>query len=207
MRYKIADIKRIRKAYSDLIESRKGQSTLICLNHVSRIDSMVFGCAMVPFFRIFTHYALYPWHVLDLANLPLLCPILKTVPIERMGDRRKIRLMQEKVKYLLESGDLVAIFPEGKRSLEARVDREEFQYGVGDILRLVPEACVLCVYLMADSQKGRSHVPPFGSTIHISFELIHPKTDLEGLRASRDLAGQIIEQLIKMEEVYLKSER
>ncbi len=200
MRYRISRLQQVRASFAKLMQEREGRPTLICLNHLTRIDSVILTWALIPFWKFSYRYALFPWHVLDGANLPLLCPLLKTIPFERMGDRSKIRLMRDKVIYLLSRGDLVVIFPEGTRSKSGRIDLEGFQYGVGDILRDLPHAQVLCVYLRGDKQQAKGHIPPQGSLIDISLEMIRPATALEGLRASRDLASQIVFTLDAMEK-------
>lgn len=202
MRYRIRHLVEVRKQFAKLTADRHQRPILLCLNHLTRIDSVILACAVLPVWQAFFKYSLVVWHVLDLANLPILSSVLKTLPIVRMGDRKKIRLMQAKVKYLLKAGDLVVIFPEGTRSVTGRVDTRDFQYGVGDILRNLPECRVLCVYLRGDKQMIRSNVPPKNSVIDITFKLIHPTSQLEGLRASRELAAQVVHTLDQMENKY-----
>lgn len=121
-----------------------------------------------------------------------------------MGNRQHINKALEKIKYLLHRGEFVVIFPEGKRSITGRVDTQDFQYGVGDIVREVPDCHVLCIYLRADKQQARSDAPPYNSQIDISFKMIEPKTAFIGLRASRDIANQIINQLVAQETEYFR---
>ena len=202
MRYRIRDTSQVQASFAKFVQERGGRPMLICLNHLTRIDSMILASAVIPFWKNFSNFSLSPWHVLDVANLPMLCPILKTIPIERMGNRKKIRLMKDKVGYLLNRGDLVVIFPEGTRSENGRINTDSFQYGVGDILRDLPNAQVLCAYLRGDKQVAKGHIPPYGSQIDISFEVIQPSTPFEGLRASRDLASQVVFKLDAMERRY-----
>jgi len=205
MHYRIRHLTQVRQRFAELAEGRHQKPILICLNHLTRIDSLILACVVLPIKEIFFNYSLVLWHVLDVMNLPVLSSFFKTIPIVRMGDRKKIRLMQAKVKYLLQKGELVVIFPEGTRSVTGRMNTQDFQYGVGDILRDLPSCQVMCVYLRADKQISKSNVPPANSIIDISFEMIHPTTSCEGLRASRDLAGQVVHTLELMETKYFAS--
>lgn len=205
MRYRIFELAKVRQQFAELVKDKADHPVMICMNHLTRIDSMILACAVMPPWEFFFKYSYLPWHVLDFGNLPIfptLCAVVKTIPIERMGDRKHIRIMQEKVRYLLRQGNLVVIFPEGKRSLDGKLMTQDFQYGVGDILREMPNCRVLCSYLRADKQVGRTDVPPFGSQIYITFKMMQPATSFEGLRASRDVAGQIITTLDSMEKEY-----
>ncbi len=205
MRYRIRELDKVRQQFATLVQDKDQRPILICLNHLTRIDSMILATVATPLWKVFFRYSYLPWHVLDYHGVPFfatLCAFVKTIPIERMGDRRLIQLMQERVRYLLSRGNLVVIFPEGRRSLDGRVMTEDFQYGVGTILKDIPDCRVLCVYLRADKQEGRSAIPPAKSDIYIAFEMITPTTSLQGLRAARDLAGQIVVTLDSMEKKY-----
>ena len=75
---------------------------------------------------------------------------------------------------------------------------------VGDLKEL--GSCrVLCVYLRGDRQRSWSNMPAAGDTFSIATRLIEPRTELRGLRGSRDLANQVLRQLVEMEEEYLAS--
>lgn len=165
MRYRIRDLGLVRRRFAHLIKDKEKEPILVCLNHLTRIDSLILAFVCVPIGQFFTHYSLMMWHVLDFGRLQpfrILCAFVKTIAITRMGDRNNIRLMQEKVKYLLLKGNLVVIFPEGTRSKSGRVDTQNFQYGAGSIIRDLPGCRVLCAYVRADKQVISGHVPPLG---------------------------------------------
>ncbi len=74
--------------------------------------------------------------------------------------------------------------------------------GVGRLCRSVPECRVLCVYLRGDQQESYSGIPIRGERFRGSVSVIEPKTDHQGLRASRDIARQISARLAEMEQEY-----
>lgn len=205
--YRISDIRKVRSTFKEIRQRYSNCPTLVCLNHITRIDSVLLAVALMPGWKFFFHYSSLPWHVLEksiIRFLPLRCIafISKTLPIIRMGDRDQVQLVQEKVKYLLNKGELVVIFPEGKRSMDARIDAENFQYGVGSIVMQVPGCHVLCAYVRGNKQVARSDIPAFGSKIHIDLEMIKPSSQYSGLRGARDIAGQIIAKLQQQESAY-----
>jgi hypothetical protein len=42
-----------------------------------------------------------------------------------------------------------------------------------------------------------------GDTFSVATRLVEPRTDLRGMRASRDLASQLLDHLVEMEQAYL----
>lgn len=205
LRCRIRNLAMLRKQFAEIVKTHQGKPILICPNHLTWVDSVIFQIAVLPPWKVFTNYRQVPWHVLDPINLPYLCPVIKTMPIERMGDRKRVELVKEKISYLIRKGDLVVIFPEGARSDTGRVNVEGFQYGAGDILRAIPTADVLCVYIRGDNQIFKSKLPNKGAIVDVEMKVIHPTTTFEGLRASRDIATQIINTLRSMEEGYFAS--
>ena len=96
------------------------------------------------------------------------------------------------------------MFPEGGRSRSGRVDAEATADGVGRLIKEVEGCRVLCVYLRGDAQRTWSNLPARGDTFTIATRLVEPRTDLRGLRASRDLATQVVRHLVEMERDYLE---
>ena len=74
---------------------------------------------------------------------------------------------------------------------------------VGKILAHVPGCRVLCVYIRGHKQESWSNYPPKGSRLHISLDLIRPRTDKQGREAYFELTSQVATQLKRMEDRYL----
>ena len=154
------------------------------------------------------HYSLFPWSVPEKANFSrtwfwrVASFLGKCVYVTRGGPREEVKRTLGKIAYLLRAGELVSIFPEGGRSRTARVDTENFTYGVGQIVLAVPETRVLCLYLRGRKQEGYTDYPHTGDEYSVELEMLHPTTAASGLRGARELATQIIQKLAEMERRY-----
>lgn len=181
---------------------------LICVNHLTMVDSFFVHWALSSQIDYLRHYRRFAWNVPATENfqrgvlLKLMSYLGKTVPIDRAGSPTHHRAVLQTLAHLLRRGDFVTLFPEGGRSRSGRVQVDEVAYGVGRILRDVPDARVLCVYLRGDQQETWGFQPPRGDLIHIDLELLEPRTEHKGLRAARELSQQVIEQLKRMEDRY-----
>lgn len=208
MRYRIRHLARVRQEFARLVPPHS-PPTLVCLNHLTRIDSVVLALSLMSPWKYLFNYSRLPWHVLEAKYIrfwPLrfLCYLGKTIPVYRMGKREQVRHTEAQVKHRLNHGELVVIFPEGHRSLTGRVDMTDYQYTIGHLLAELPNSQVLCVYLRADRQDSKGEVPPFGAEFDISLAIFKPTTSQTGLRAARDLTSQVMEQLSRMETHYFE---
>jgi hypothetical protein len=61
---------------------------------------------------------------------------------------------------------------------------------------------VLCAYLRGARQTTWSALPARGDTLHLYVEVLEPKTDATGMRASRDLARQVMDKIKAMEDAH-----
>ena len=110
--------------------------------------------------------------------------------------------MLDGLRHLMRRGEVVLMFPEGGRSRSGRIDRESVAQGVGRLIKELGDCRVLCVYLRGDKQQSWSHVPAVGDTFSVATRVIEPRTELRGMRGSRDLASQVLDHLVEMEEAY-----
>ncbi len=210
--YRVRDLNKFRKTVSDLLDVHPGP-WLICANHLTLIDSVILGYAMMPTYHYMFQYNLLPWNVPERMNfnrnifVGLACFLTKCIPIIRGGDRDAVKSTLEKCTYLLNKGENLMIFPEGTRSRSGRVNTEDFPYGVGRFFCSIPGCRVMTVYLRGDGQKTYTNFPRYGETFSMTVEECRPKTGLKGLRAQRDCAGQIVEHLSNMEKKYFESHR
>lgn len=203
---RIKNLERVRERFREV--ARTGRPVLVCANHLTMIDSFFVHWALCSPLDYVRDYRLFAWNVPASENfqrgvlLRLMSYLGKTVPIDRAGSPTHHRQVLGKLAYLLQRGDLVTIFPEGGRSRTGRVEVEQVAYGVGRILRQVPDALVVCVYQRGERQETFGFQPARGDELHVDFELLEPKTSASGLRASRDLSRQVIERIRDMEERY-----
>ena len=206
-RYRIADVKRLRAAYRRIRGESKAPM-LICANHLTMVDSFLIAWALGSGSYWLLHPDELPWNTPERMNFgrtPLqrfLIFIAKCIPITRGGAREDVGEVLERVKYLLARGETALLFPEAGRSRSGRVEENAAAWGVGRIVGAVPGCRVLCVYLRGRAQSTWGDWPAKGDTLDVSIAGIEPKSDARGVRRSRDLAQQIVRQLMRMEEEY-----
>ncbi len=208
LRWRIRDAARCRKEYAKLLEERR--PLLVVANHLTMVDSAVIGWGLGSGIGHLVRPRGLPW------NVPLqrrvrsswllraLAYLMKCVPVPRGGNRQEVAHVLERLAHLLRSGETVLMFPEAGRSRSGRVDAEATADGVGRLIKEVEGCRVLCVYLRGDAQRTWSNLPARGETFTIATRIVEPRTGLRGLRASRDLATQVVHHLVEMEREYLE---
>lgn len=182
---------------------------LICANHLTMIDSIIITHILFSCYRYAIRYRLMPWNVPEKINLyrihPLvaaLCYLLKCIPVERGGSRDTVNNSIAKCAHILDRGENLVIFPEGRRSRSGRIDTLDFPYTVGRFVQMIPDCRVLCMYLRGDHQVACSDLPKFKENFFAAVEDFKPVTPLKGLKAQREFSRQIIEKLSEMEKAY-----
>lgn len=214
-RYRVDDIRKIRKTSRLLFRQHKGP-WLICANHLTMIDSVVLAYALFPVHVCIFQYNLLPWNMPERTNfqknflLSFLCYVSKCIPVARGGDREEMKQVLEKCLFLLQQKEQnFLIFPEGGRSRTGRVDTQNFTYGVGRFLQDVDDCRVLCVYLRGDHQDQYSNMPYQGERFTCLVDILDiPRNNHQlGLRVQRHYTEQIIQHLAAMEERYFAYRR
>lgn len=211
--YRIRNLDKVRRQWAELMENHKGP-WLICGNHLTLIDSVIMIYALVSLGGHVMKFQRLPWNLPERANfqrslfMTILCYLSKCIPVSRGGDREEMQATLAKCNYLLERQQIIMVFPEGRRSRTGRVDTENFSYGVGRFLQDHQDCRVLCVYLRGDAQATYGDLPRRGDTFTITMDAFMPGMPAgQGLRAQRDLAGQIVRRLAQMEEDYFDQHR
>jgi 1-acyl-sn-glycerol-3-phosphate acyltransferase len=203
-RNRVENLDALRRAYREALG--RGRPTIICANHLTLTDSFylhyAFGSIPAYFFR----WRLFSWNVPAVENfthtlrLRLMTYLFKCVAIDRAGSSEHHAHVFGKLRWLLERGDAVTIFPEGTRSRTGRIDPERVTYGVGSLLKDLSDPIVICAYVRGDRQETWSDYPSKGDVIRIDLEVLEPQVTTKGMRAARDIARQIITKLKAMED-------
>ncbi len=206
--YRIMDLDKIRRQWAGLLKNHRGP-WLICGNHLTLIDSIIMIYALVSLGGHIKGFQRLPWNLPERANfqqnlfMVILCYLSKCIPVSRGGDREEMQATLARCNYLLERRQVLMVFPEGRRSRSGRVDTENFSYGVGRFLQGHRDCRVLCVYLRGDAQILYGDMPGRGETFTITMDAFLPAIPAgQGLRAQRDLVGQIVRRLAQMEEYF-----
>lgn len=211
-RYRIADVKRIRASYRR-IRAESRAPLLICANHLTMVDSFLIAWALGSGSYWLMHPDELPWNTPERTNFGrtrlqrFLIFVAKCIPITRGGAREDVGEVLERVKYLVARGETACLFPEAGRSRSGRVEENAAAWGVGRVVGAVPGCRVLCVYLRGRAQVTWGDWPAKGDTLDVSIAAIEPKSDARGVRRSRDLAQQIVRQLMRMEEEYFDARK
>lgn len=205
--YRIRNVRALRRRYRSFLRRGEG-GVLVCANHLTMIDSALIAWGLGGSAWYVAHYRHFPWNLPEHRNFAFnvfaraAAWIAKCIPVVRRGSRKEVSDVMERVRYLLERGHSVLIFPEGGRSRSGRVELESVTYGVGRLLASVPDARTVSVYLRGDRQESWSTIPERGDTFYLDFEPTEPDSPYTGLREARHLSRQIIGTLKGMEERY-----
>jgi 1-acyl-sn-glycerol-3-phosphate acyltransferase len=213
MGYRIRDIRQVRERCRREFREHPGP-WIICANHLTMIDSVILAYGLNSFFRYMVDFRLLPWNLPEQENfqrnifLAAMCYLSKCIPVHRGGDRDEMKATLDRCSWVLAEDQGLMIFPEGGRSRTGRIDRESVSYGVGRFVKDFDKCRVMCIYLRGDRQEGYSTIPKFGEKFTMKVETFRPeRLDVNGLRAQRVYAEQIIERLARMEEDYFASHR
>jgi 1-acyl-sn-glycerol-3-phosphate acyltransferase len=200
---RIEGMREARRVYRQALLS--GRPTVVCANHLTLTDSIYLHHGLDSLAAYMRSFRRLAWNVAAIENFgrnPFVRTITylgKTLLIDRAGDADHHRRVLDTITYLVASGNVCTIFPEGGRSRTGRVEPDQVTYGIGRILGRLDSPVVVCAYLRGERQRSWGAFPAFGDTLHLRAEILEPATREHGLRASRDLARQVIEKLKTME--------
>lgn len=205
--YSAIDLAGVRRRFAQLRRDHPGP-LLLCTNHLTLIDSIIQGVLLYPMHRYLTQVSALAWNLPERKNFNqnlawrLTCYLGRCIPVTRGGTKEQRQIAQDSMRFVLERGDAIAIFPEGTRSRSGRIDPEEFSYASGQLYGMVPEATVVCIYLRGTTQGGFADFPPSRERFYLDMAVIKPQSEAKGLRQARDVSRQIIAKLVDMEKHY-----
>jgi len=207
-RITIENLMAIRRQYKAILKEATGP-ILVCPNHLTLVDSIIQAVALNSLAGHFFHFRSLPWNLPEKKNFyhkilwRLLCYLGKSIPVVRGASPVEGKKSVEKMHYLLKCGEIISIFPEGKRSRSGFVDDVDYSYAVGHLLKEFPETNVLCLYMRGIKSGGFSNFPMEGENFYFELKLIKPESKENGLKKVRDLSKQVITELKAMENNYL----
>lgn len=206
-RFSAQELRRLRAEYRALRAAHPGP-LLICTNHLTLIDSIIQAIVLASLWDYLRHPSALPWNLPEIRNVHgrwgwrVICYLGRCITVQRGASREEARLAQARMRYVLDRGDVISIFPEGKRSRDGRVDDREFSYGVGQLLNEIPDAKVLCVYLRGMRFGAFADFPKAGERFYLALQMLTPQSTSRGLRRVRDLSAQVVARIKAMEGDY-----
>ncbi len=207
-RLTVPQLAKLRSDFQQAVMAGQGP-VLVCSNHLTLVDSVIEAVFFNSCFGYWWRFSQLPWNVPEKKNVTrswmwqIVCFLGKCIPVERHTAGPKAKKSLAKMLYILKRGDLLSIFPEGKRSRSGNVEQTDFSYGTGQLLQYLPNARVLCVYLRATKGPSFGDFPQKGEEFYFQMSIIQPCSTLEGRKRIKDLSGQIIAQLVQMEQEFL----
>jgi 1-acyl-sn-glycerol-3-phosphate acyltransferase len=206
---KISNLKEIRKKYKSFLSVSNGP-VLICSNHLTLVDSTIQSICFNSIFGYLADYRSLPWNLPEKTNfynklsLRIICYLGKCIPVVRGASKDESKKSLNQMLHVLNKGDVISIFPEGKRSRSGFVDSVDFSYGVGQIMSGLDNENinVICLYMKGKHSGGFADYPIKGEEYYFEMEMITPKSELKGLRKVRDYSTQVITKLVEMEKEY-----
>lgn len=207
--HRIEGMREARRVYREVLA--QGRPVVVCANHLTMVDSIYLHHALASVADYLVDFRRFSWNVPAVENfkrnawLRAITYVGKTIPIDRSGDAAHLKKVLDTIKHVVSSGEVCTIFPEGGRSRTGRIEPDKVTYGVGNILKELDRPIVLCAYLRGERQRTWGSVPAWGDTLHLSVEPIEPRTEAKGVKASKELARQVIEKLKEMEDRYFAS--
>jgi hypothetical protein len=208
-RYKIEDVKKTRAQFKEII--KENTPLLICANHLTFIDSCLIIWALGGGMWYLFHYRYFSWNLPAgdfFGSMPLfriMGFLNKCIFIHRDASSDHHNEILNICKNLLMLGEVITIFPEGKRSRSGLFEHTKMTYGVGKILVEVPHCRVLSLYMRSDKQVCYSNYPALNSNFLVKMEVMKPTTDKKGREAVAHLVSQIAESLKKLEDRYFEA--
>jgi 1-acyl-sn-glycerol-3-phosphate acyltransferase len=209
MGYRLKNVHQIRKKFLEILKTHDGP-VLICSNHLTLIDSLIVFKFLGGTWNYFKHFDRFPWSLPEVSNfyrniwLKIFSYLGKCIPIARGNGLRGNKTSLDKVRYVLDQGHFVSLFPEGQRSRDGKINPQETSYAAGEILEQLNNPLVICLYMRGKDQSTYSNFPKRGEIFEGSIDFLKPQSHFMGLRAKKDLSLKVINKLKIMEDEFLE---
>ncbi|MBX9768022.1 MAG: 1-acyl-sn-glycerol-3-phosphate acyltransferase [Bdellovibrionales bacterium] len=174
MGHKFLHLKECRQQYTELINS--GRGFLVCSPHWTYADPFLLVVVLSPFWKLFSEYRRVPWNLAQMKYVThpfyfLIYYFLKCLPVSRGADPEARAATYEFGQFLLKNGQVLIIFPEGRRSEGTEIDTGRPAFGIDRIAGPTPEVDLMCIYLRGNHQVKKSSFPAFGSTYDLRWDV------------------------------------
>lgn len=208
--FRVKDLKKWRSFYKELTD-KKYPPLLICANHLTYVDSIIIMHAFGNHFWYPFNFRRHPWNLVAKEyskNLifHFVCYLSKCLYLDRESEKKASYPTLTSAINLLRLGEIVLIFPEGRRTKTGRFDDSKLAYGVGKIISEVGECRVLCTYVRSDTQGEQSSgFPKSNSEFKILTELVSYSPKDHGSNAVAFMTEDIARRIKNLEKQYFES--
>ena len=208
--YRIKDRKKWRKFYKELTDKEQ-PPLVICPNHLTLVDSIVLIHAFGNHCWYGFNFRRHPWNLVAKEyskNLIFncVCYLAKCLYLDRQSEKTSSYPTLNSAINLLRLGEIVLVFPEGKRSKTGRFDDTKLAYGVGKMIAEVGECRVLCTYLRAPEQgEHPKSFPQMDTNFEILTELVTYRAQDMGENPVAKITEDIANRIKKLEAIYFAS--
>lgn len=205
--YKIKDHKKWRRFYKELTD-KKQPPLVICANHLTFVDSILLMYAFGNHCWYAFNFRRHPWNLVAKEyskNLIFhsVCYLSKCLYLDRQSEKSQSYPTLNTAVNLLRLGEIILVFPEGRRSKTGRFDDSKLAYGIGKMITEVGECRVLCSYIRAPEQGDvPKSFPSMNSNFQILTELVHYKSKDFGEQAVAKITEDIASQIKNLETQY-----
>lgn len=212
LQIRVADLKSWRARYKEL--TKDPSPLIICSNHLTYIDSIILIYAFGHHLWYWLHFRRLTWNTPG-ANyrsnklFRFVFFFAKCLTIDRSGTRAHKMGVLSVVRDLLKKGEVLTIFPEGRRSKTGFFDDSKLAYGVGKIASELPSCRILCIHMRSPTQSQASGFPKKGSLFHLSGELLsYGPGELSAMKDPTTVVTlEIAKRIKKLEAAYFNQNR
>ena len=197
-KYKIEDRDMLRAQFQTILKDRS--PLIICSNHLTFIDSAIIIWALSSNSNYFFNFRSFTW------NLPagdffkkkfryrFVAYFSKCIFIHRDGTKEHKNSILGLCHYLLEKGEIITLFPEGRRSRTGSFEKDKLTLGAARLISNLSNCRVLTMYVRGNNQKTYSNYPPKGARFKILMEVINPPP-APAERGKKDYQIQLMKQI------------
>lgn len=202
MGHKFLHLKECREKYTELVNS--GRGFVVCSPHWTYADPFLLVVVLSPLWKLFSEYRRVPWNLAQMKYVShpfyfVIYFFLKCLPVSRGAQSEERLATYEFGQFLLKNGQVLILFPEGRRSEGTSVDMGRPAFGLDRIASPTPDLEVLSIYLRGHLQSKKSSFPAFGSTYDLKWEVSNARELSQNNPETKSVALGVLKVLARLD--------